>query len=96
MTGKKQERTSQGHGDVPGLIGEEITQVYAAIETHQHRTTLCRWARFIVCELYLNKIDNCMSNFSLTLKRTLCLKSLEEIMEKHALLTVLPCVLIFF
>ena len=62
----------------------------------KHRTTRCRWARFIVCELYLNKIDNCMSNFSLTLKRTLCLKSLEEIMEKHALLTVLPCVLIFF
>ena len=56
LTGKEQERTSQGHGDVPGLTGEEITQVYPAIETPQHRVMQCRWVRFTVCELYLNKI----------------------------------------
>ena len=37
-----------------------------------------------------------MSNFSPSLQRTLCLKSLEEIIQKPSLLIVLPCMLIVF
>ena len=37
---------------------------------------------------------NCVSD-SLQAARTLCPTSLEEIMEKHALLTALPCVYSF-